>query len=586
MAVGPIGIPERGRTLIQPTAGVRAETETANMWGRLAGFAQEVGQVAADEYRREQLARIAGEVAIHDLDALKKANEIAAKYPLDPDGFNNEFEQYKQGVIGEAEPELIPHIRKQLDERQASMFQTLAGERRVQARQNAEQAYRSRLTMAETEALTMAGRGDNQQAMGALKTYADVVDAGVAAGFYAAEQAQELKTGLLGRATGERVLADVDATFKALDATAARRYITEQLGDGSALPVPPKEREALRNRAEARLRDLENEATASVLDWAGAQDSMAAYSALQGGKAPADVMSTYNRLSQEGKVKARRELLSAAAQASQIEDRQERRARQARERESNALILGILDREPSDPEAAQQTAQDVSRLRALGEVSPEQYRQLVQQRRGGGVDDPELLATVEDQIERGITTNAGDLLRYAGQGMSFDSIRRLTTKLNEMTNRQYSRALDRLRAEAGLAQDSMFATNEQNTKLSRMRLAFDDALAVERQAARDAGKPDPDPVAVARRVAAEDAAKATQVSSSPLQMQYTKTIDSAVQKVTQARAKDPDGNVVVIDFNEPEDIEAAEMLVGPDGGKLFTRTELDNLRRAIEGRRK
>lgn len=582
MATGPLALPERRRTLIQPTAGFRAEGETASLWGQIAQLGQDIGQGVAETMRREEKQRIAGEVARLDMDFIKRQGEIAAKHPLDPDGFATEYQQYADGVLSSVAPEFVPHVRAQLMERQAQMVQTIAGERRVQARNNAASSYEARLSLAEQEALQAAGMGDQSALVQKAQTVADILDAGVAAGFYSADAATLKKTELLGKAQGERVLADVSAQYNALGAPAAQRYIEEQLGEGSALPVTPKEREEIKRRADGRLRELEDQAATTVLDWAASKDPLTSYYDLQGRRAPPEVMATYDRLSQEAKVKARRDMLSAASQSAQIEDRAERRAREQRERETNAIVLDVLNTPPTDPNYDRKLADSIAAVQARNEIAPSEFRQLQDLRRQGGVDDPLVVATLEDQVERGVLTNAAGLLAFSGRGLSYDTIRRLTTKLNQQGDERYKAGQERIRLSAGLGQGVLFnASSAEAAANARMQIAYADAVEEAARTAQEAGKPVPDPVAIAKQVIQADQAQRQQRMNL-----RDPRIQAAMEKLTTSRPVDASGNVVTIDFNDEQDVESAERLLDAKGNRLFSGEEIRGLRQAIKDRNK
>lgn len=356
-------------------------------------------------------------------------------------------------------------------------------------------------------------------------------------------------------------------------------------GGDDRIVMGPEQRERLKARALGRLAELETQASGVVLQWADGLDPLQAYSMLTKGQAGTEASAAYGALSVEGQVRVRKELLSLASATSAATDRQERHDLQRRERLTNQSLYDLYALDPSAPDYLTKHEQLVGRVRALGTISPDTFSRIAEQGRNAGTDNPELLFTLEDRIERGVITSGEDLVGFVGRGLTYDTGRRLLDKLNKGSDERYKTGLARIRAASGLVEGGLFSPSSGEAKAaSRMRIAFDDAI----DTVRAGGKPF-DPVEVAKQVIAADQAQQHQQQNNPLTLQYKAMLKDATEKVRAAGLRDAQGNAVTLDFNSVDDIEAARRLSDPNSGLfgmfkrgLFNERELSQLRTAIQ----
>ncbi|WP_298372663.1 transglycosylase SLT domain-containing protein [Azospirillum sp.] len=355
--------------------------------------------------------------------------------------------------------------------------------------------------------------------------------------------------------------------------------------DPARIVMGPEQRERLKARAQGRLGELENQASGVVLQWADGLDPLSAYGMLTKGQAATEAIAAYQALSVEGQVRVRKELLTLASATSAVADRIERHDQQRREKASNAALLDLYSLDQSAPDYLTKRDQLVGQVRALGTVSPDTFGRLMEQGRNAGTDNPELLFTLEDQIERGAITSADRLIGFMGRGLTFDTGRRLMDKIGKQEDERYKTGLARIRAASGLVEGGLFSPSSGEAKAaSRMRIAFDDAI----DDARKGDKPF-SPVEIAKRVIAADQAQQHQRDSNPLTLQYKAQLKGAADKVRAAGLRDAQGNLITIDFSNVDDIEAARRLSDPNSGVfgvfrrgLFNDRELSQLRTAIQ----
>ncbi|MGY0790097.1 transglycosylase SLT domain-containing protein [Azospirillum argentinense] len=349
--------------------------------------------------------------------------------------------------------------------------------------------------------------------------------------------------------------------------------------------MSPSQHEQLRARALGKIGELENQASGVILKWADGLDPLSAYGMLTTGQAGTEASAAYRALSVEGQVKVRKELLSLASATFALVDRQERHDQARREKATNQALYDLASLDTAAPDFLTKRDQLVGRVRALGTVNPEAFSRLMEQGRNAGTDNPELLFSLEDQIERGVITSTDRLIGFMGRGLTFDTGRRLMDKIGKQEDERYKTGLARIRAASGLVEGGMFQANSAEAKAaSRMRIAFDDAI----DTARQSGTPF-DPVEIAKRVIDGDQAQEHQRNSSPLALQYKAQLKEAADKVRAAGLRDPQGNLITLDFDGLDDIEAARRLSDPKSGLfgmfkrgLFNERELSQLRAAIQ----
>ncbi|MCG5240862.1 lytic transglycosylase domain-containing protein [Azospirillum doebereinerae] len=356
-------------------------------------------------------------------------------------------------------------------------------------------------------------------------------------------------------------------------------------GDPARIVMGPEQRERLKARALGRLGELETQASGVVLQWADGLDPLSAYGMLTAGQAGTEATAAYRALSVEGQVKVRKELLTLASATSAANDRVERHDQQRREKMTNQALYDLYSLDVSAPDYLAKREQLTGRVRALGTVSPDTFGKLVEQGRNAGTDNPELLFSLEDQIEHGVITGADRLIGFMGRGLTFDTGRRLMDKITKQEDERYKTGLARIRAASGLVDGGLFNPSSGEAKAaSRMRIAFDDAI----DTARTGGKPF-DPVEIAKQVVTADQAQQHQQNNSPLTLQYKAQLKGAADKVRAAGLRDAQGNAIALDFNSIDDIEAARRLSDPNSGifgvfrrGLFNDRELGQLRTAIQ----
>lgn len=356
-------------------------------------------------------------------------------------------------------------------------------------------------------------------------------------------------------------------------------------GGAARVVMGPEQRERLKARALGRLGELETQASGVVLQWADGLDPLSAYGMLTKGQAGVEATAAYRALSVEGQVKVRKELLTLASATGAAADRSERLDQQRREKLTNQALFDLYSLDQSQPDYLEKRDQLIGRVRAFGTVGPETFGKLMEQGRNAGTDNPELLFTLEDQIERGALTSADRLIGFMGRGLTFDTGRRLMEKIGKQEDERYKTGLARLRAASGLVEGGLFNPGSGEAKAaSRMRIAFDDAIDTARQGGQRF-----DPVEIAKSVIAADQAQQHQQTSSPLMGQYKAQLKDAADKVRTANLRDPQGNLITLDFDSIDDIEAARRLSDPNSGLfglfqrgLFNDRELGQLRTAIQ----
>ncbi|NUB05643.1 hypothetical protein FW320_05550 [Azospirillum sp. Vi22] len=369
-----------------------------------------------------------------------------------------------------------------------------------------------------------------------------------------------------------------------------RAWANGKMDEGATPPgqdygLTPEMRDRLRKGMTGLIRDLEQQASGVVLQWAAGEDPLSAYGMLMSGQADPKASEAYRLLSGEGKMTLRKELLSAASGAAGLADREERLDEKRRTSSSNRALYELASLDPAAPDYLARRSELIGQVRALGVVNPEAFAKLNEQSRNAGPDNPELLFVLEGQIERGVISNGEALTTFMGRGLSYDTGRRLLDKLNRVGDDRYKTGLARIRAAAGLVEGGLFQANSAEAKAaSRMRIAFDDAV----DTARQAGTPF-DPVEVAKRVIDGDRAQQQTRDASPLVQQYRAELKAAADKVRAAGLRDGQGNVIALEFNSTDDIEAARRLSDPKSGvfgvfkrDLFNERELTQLRTAIQ----
>lgn len=390
-----------------------------------------------------------------------------------------------------------------------------------------------------------------------------------------------------------------DADFAAkIPFAETRKYVAKVArpgGDGrgsvavsdSAFDIPglsPQERDALRNRARSHIRQLENEAGDIVSQWAEGKDPLQAYSMLTSGGADANAAAAFSRLGIDGRVRVKRALLELASSEHAARQRAEKEDRDRRDRESTRLLYDLYSLPPTDAETPQKREEIAGMLRNLGTVEPGTFKAIVEANRNAGQDNPELVFDMENRIEAGRITSADQLTPFLGRGLTFDTARRLSGKLANGTDERYKTGLSRIRAASGLVEGVSFMGDSAEAKAaSRMRIAYDDAI----DEARERGEPF-DPVSIAKQIIAADQNDKRQRGADPMAQTYRAEIDAAKEKLRAANIRDKSGNLIVLDFDDMDDLEAARRLSDPQSGifgmfksELFTERELRSLRTAI-----
>lgn len=272
MAFGPIGIPERGRTLIQPTAGVRAETDTAALWGQLAQQASNVQNALTDRRVMEERRAATRYLADFENSQRRAASDLREKRRYDPAGFEEDWRNHTDGALSEIDASIVPEAKNLIAQIGERTRDELLREKSGRDEALTKRSVFANIDLESQDLLGAAASGADASVVEKLQTQVrDKFGAAVASGLLSQEEADRRFQTVSSEAAGQAAVAQVQSVYRAGGAEAARKFVSEGIVAGEKLGITAADAWKFRNRAdrmvdewEAERRRDQREATAAA----------------------------------------------------------------------------------------------------------------------------------------------------------------------------------------------------------------------------------------------------------------------------------------------------------------------------------
>lgn len=295
----------------------------ASDWAHIAAmgdkFQSQAGHALGLEVHQAQV----GALAEKDVVIGRKRIELRDQFSGNPDGFDAAWSGFTEGMIAQAEPWALPHIKKLLGTEGNAAYSAILGEKRAED---------GRLDVSRIDALAkmsanavlgtaMAGTFNSPEGQAEVEKFRAVMATAVTSKLIAPEEAERRIVDVMNRATAETLIKHIGDDYRTNRANgeiagpAALKAAEETILRNPALPLSEEQRYAYYHKATAEIRALEAERKQDLsVARAGMQDAM--YAMARGVRVdPGTIDSLSTQLSAAGGQAEVAKLRGAAARA-------------------------------------------------------------------------------------------------------------------------------------------------------------------------------------------------------------------------------------------------------------------------------
>lgn len=259
MAGTGLPLPQSNGVLVRPSAASMPamDRNTADVWNQVARIGEQMVNAGVDEAQMAARQQRIGNLADLQVEGREFATTTRQKFENDPAGYKAAMDGWREGKLGNMDPEYVPAMKQFYSTQIDSDFTQLSAKKQGEDTRLAANSIEARRAMADSDvmALATAGRIGTPEWETAVKTHSGVMDAAVSSKLISPEQAELSRASLTGRAQAE--VAGIDgrriASEQGLDAAA--EHLRTSILENTDLKMSSGDRYKAYNRGlqEARL---------------------------------------------------------------------------------------------------------------------------------------------------------------------------------------------------------------------------------------------------------------------------------------------------------------------------------------------
>lgn len=225
---------------------------SASAWASISRAGAQVADIGLSMMQTQRAAYFAGE----EMDAERKRAELLARFPNDPDGFDNAWNGYVSGKLEQVDGSVLQPLQRIYAAKGTAAYSQLVQQKGARDHALADDNLAARLKEQSDDVMGLASSGGagTPAFAGSMAAWDGIAAARVNGGLEAPEKVAFERERLLARATGEAVLFKSQQIYEEKGLSAALEDAGKSMEDAN---VPPAIRRQYLNQVEGVLRTRE-----------------------------------------------------------------------------------------------------------------------------------------------------------------------------------------------------------------------------------------------------------------------------------------------------------------------------------------